>query len=100
MYKVTDIIERPRSGSAADLPLAELVECLQAMEVAERIEVAWPLEGPGLPEPDHAMVLEAWFVDLERAQSLPQQDGFDRLDELASQIHQAAGIRRYFSEVA
>lgn len=99
MFKITDIIERPASDDPADLPLDELVQALQAMDVASRIEVARPVREPGFPEPDHVMVLEAWFTDLQRARSLPEQPGFDRLDALAIRIHQTAGIRRYFSEV-
>jgi hypothetical protein len=100
MFKVTDIIERPAAGDDADLPLEELLEALRAMDVASRIEVARPVRGSGLPEQDHLMIVESWFPDLDSAMSLPDQPGFDRLDELATQIHQAAGIRRYFSEVA
>lgn len=100
MYKVTDIIERPSTGNAADLPLDEFVETLRAMNVAARIEVARPVREPSLPEQDHVMILEAWFTDLQRARSLPEQPEFDRLDTLATQIHQVAGIRRYFSAIS
>lgn len=99
MDKITDIIENPGTVDPADLPLDDLVDCLRAIGVAARIEVARPVRQPGFPEPDHLMVLEAWFTDLERARALPEHPEFERLDDVAARIHRAVGIRRHFSEV-
>ena len=100
MYKVTEVIERPGNGDVDALPLDEYVALVRGMDVAERVEVARPLAEPGFPEPDHVLVIEGWFVDLAHAQAVPDLPEFARLDELATTIHAAAGIRRYFSEVA
>ncbi|MBY5163402.1 hypothetical protein [Salsipaludibacter albus] len=100
MYKVTEVIECPANGDVAGLPLDEYVALVRGLDVAERVEVARPLAEPGFPEPDHVLVIEGWFADLADAQAVPDRPEFARLDELATMIHAAAGIRRYFSEVA
>lgn len=99
MYKVTEVIDTPRTGTVADLPLDDYVEQVRTLPFLHRIEVARAVAGEDLPTADHCLVIEGWFDDVDAARGVTGLPQFPRLDELASTIHERAGIRRCFSVV-
>jgi hypothetical protein len=100
MYKVTEVIGAPRTGSIAELDLDEYIAVMRRLPFLTRFEVARPLEDTNLPPSDHCLLIEGWFDDLAAARAVPQLPEFPAMDAMATRIHARAGIARYMSKVA
>jgi hypothetical protein len=100
VYKMTEVIARPRRGlTVEDLELDAYISLLREVPFLERLEVAVPVEGEGLPEPTHSAVIEGWFsrpIGIEEFTDLPSAP---EIDARATRLHDRAGIERWFSRV-
>lgn len=100
MFKMTEVIARPREGLTIDeLELDAYIALLRDVPFIERLEIAVPVEAEGLPEPTHSAVIEGWFshaLSPEQFSELPSALG---IDARATRLHQQAGIERWFSQV-
>ena len=100
MYKMTEVIARPRDGlSIEDLELDAYVALLRAVPFLERLEVAVPVEIDGLPEPTHSAVIEGWFSAVDSVEEFTALPSAPEIDARATRLHQQAGIERWLSEV-
>jgi hypothetical protein len=100
MYKLTEVIARPRDGFTIDqLELDAYVALLRDVPFVERLEVAVPVEVDGLPEPRHSAVIEGWFSHFVSPQQFSELPSAPEIDARATRLHQQAGIERWFSQV-
>jgi hypothetical protein len=100
MYKMTEVIARPRDGlTIDDLELDAYVALLRDVPFVERLEVAVPVEAEGLPEPTHSAVIEGWFSRVDSVEQFTELPSASEIDARATRLHQQAGIERWFSQV-
>lgn len=100
MYKMTEVIARPRHGlTIEDLELDAYIELLRDVPFIERLEVAVPVESDDLPEPTHSAVIEGWFSRPISAAEFTGLPSAPQIDTRATRLHQQAGIERWFSRI-
>lgn len=100
MYKMTEVIARPREGlTIEDLELDAYIALLRNVPFLERLEVAVPVEAGGLPAPTHSAVIEGWFSRVDSVEQFTTLPAAPDIDARATRLHQQAGIERWFSQV-
>ena len=100
MYKLTEVIARPRDGvTIEDLELDTYVALLRDVPFIERLEFAVPVEVEGLPHPTHSAVIEGWFSRVDGVEGFTALPAAPEIDARATRLHQQAGIERWFSQV-
>jgi hypothetical protein len=100
MYKMTEVIARPRNGvTIEDLELDAYVALLRDVPFVERLELAVCVEVEDLPEPTHSAVIEGWFSHFVNPQQFSELPSAPEIDARATRLHEQAGIERWFSQV-